>query len=130
MSFTHRLLDLEVEFEAGHPAWNAFEEQTGQSILDAIQLRNLFAPGFSLLYKFEFALCRKWRARHAPGWDFETFLDALPSMGTELWVELRTKTMDEVTGYFYAGTTWKQLLEAVDRLAEEAEKKAQKVIDG
>lgn len=129
MKFTHKLLDLDVEFEAGHRAWNAYEVHTGRSVLVDTRLRHLLAPGMQVCYDFGWALSAKWRAIHAPNWTFATFLDALPPMGTESWNELRASLSDVVSQAFH-GVSWADLLAFCNSKWDEVEANADAVTSG
>lgn len=113
---THTILDLEVTLEAGHRAWAAYEKLTGRSILSAVEFHSLMTASVSLamVYEFGYALARKWMdspegRKYAAEWFHETWLDALPPVGSDSWNELHQKVADIVCQAFYE-KTWAQML--------------------
>lgn len=115
MILTHKLLDFEVTLEAGHRAWRAYEALTKRSILTAVQFDVLMTASVSLtmVHEFGFALARKWMdgpgKQYASEWFHETWLDALPPVGSDSWNELHQKVCDLVCEAFYE-KTWAQML--------------------
>lgn len=116
---THQILDFEVTLEAGHRAWDTYEKLgPGRSVLVATNLKALWSSGISMVYEFGYSLARKWMdgpgAQYAPsGWTYETWLDALPPVGSESWNELHTKVSDLVCLPFY-NKTWGEMLKALE----------------
>lgn len=115
---THTILDLEVTLEAGHRAWAAYERVTGRSVLEAIEFSRLMraTTSVAMVYEFGFAMVEKWALSQGLNWQPGTWLDALPTLGSDSWNELHEKVCDLVCLSFY-DKTWREMLQALDSMA-------------